>query len=154
MLDPERSEGLPAFLTPDPGVNSGLMIAHYTMAAMVAANRTLATPASTDSLPTSASQEDHVSMGWGAVRKLRTVLENLGRIISVELLAASRALDFRAPLEPARGTAAVRDLIRQHVPATDGDRYVAANLASAEKIVSDGSIFAAADSAVAPWATP
>ena len=154
MLDPERSEGLPAFLTPDPGVNSGLMIAHYTMAAMVAANRTLATPASTDSLPTSASQEDHVSMGWGAVRKLRTVLENLGRIISVELLAASRALDFRAPLEPARGTAAVRDLIRQHVPATDGDRYVATNLASAEKIVSDGSIFAAADSAVAPWATP
>jgi histidine ammonia-lyase len=151
MLDPLRSEGLPAFLTPDPGVNSGLMIAHYTMAAMVAANRTLATPASTDSLPTSASQEDHVSMGWGAVRKLRTILQNLSRIIAIEVLAASRALDFRAPLKPAPGTAAVRDLIRLHVPAADGDRFVAANLAAAESLVNSGAVLAAAEAAVGKW---
>jgi histidine ammonia-lyase len=154
MLDPDRSEGLPAFLTPDPGVNSGLMIAHYTMAAMVAANRTLATPASTDSLPTSAGQEDHVSMGWWAVRKLRTIVGNLGRIIAVEILAASRALDFRAPLEPGVGTAAVRDLIREHVPVADGDRFVSTNLATAETLVREGAILAAAESAVGSWIGP
>jgi histidine ammonia-lyase len=154
MLDPDRSEGLPAFLTPDPGVNSGLMIAHYTMAAMVAANRTLATPASTDSLPTSAGQEDHVSMGWWAVRKLRTIVGNLGRIIAVEILAASRALDFRAPLEPGVGTAAVRDLIREHVPVADGDRFVSTNLATAETLVREGAILAAAESAVGSWTGP
>lgn len=154
MLDSARSEGLPAFLAPDPGVNSGLMIAHYTMAAMVAANRTLATPASTDSLPTSASQEDHVSMGWGAVRKLRIILKNLGRIIAVELLAAARAIDFRSPLEPAPGTDVVRLLIRRHVPAADGDRFVAANLAAAEGLVLEGAILAAAESAVGPWIAP
>ena len=130
------------------------MIAHYTMAAMVAANRTLATPASTDSLPTSASQEDHVSMGWGAVRKLRIILKNLGRIIAVELLAAARAIDFRSPLEPAAGTDAVRLLIRRHVPAADGDRFVAANLADAESLVLDGAILDAAESAVGPWIEP
>ena len=100
MLDPARSYGLPPFLTEDAGVNSGMMLAHYTQAAMVAENRRLAVPASTDSLPTSAMQEDHVSMGWGAARKLRTVVANLGRILAVELTCAARALDLRAPLEP------------------------------------------------------
>ena len=85
MLDSSRSYGLPPFLTEDAGVNSGLMLAHYTQAAMVAENRRLCVPASADSLPTSAMQEDHVSMGWGAARKLRTVLANLGRILAVEL---------------------------------------------------------------------
>ena len=134
-------------------VNSGLMIAHYTMAAMVAANRTLATPASPDSMSTSASQEDHVSMGWGAVRKLRTILDNLGRIIAVELLAATRALDFRSPLEPGRGTSAVRELVRQHVPAADGDRFVAVNLAVAEELVRTGVVLAAGESVVGRWTT-
>lgn len=147
MLDPARSEGLPAFLTPDPGVNSGLMIAHYTMAAMVAANRQLATPASTDSLPTSAGQEDHVSMGWGAARKLRVMLDNLARIVAVELVAAARALDFRSPLEPARGTAAVRNLLREHVPTAEGDHFVATGLAAAERLVRDGAVVEAAESA-------
>ncbi len=148
MLDPARSEGLPAFLTADPGVHSGLMIAQYTAAAMVAANRTLATPASIDSLSTSAGQEDHVSMGWGAARKLRRSLRNLGRIIAVEVLAGARALDFRSPLEPAPATAAVRDLIREHVPVADGDRFMATNLAAAEQLVRDGSVVAAAEEAV------
>ena len=111
-----RSYGLPPFLTEDAGVNSGLMLAHYTQAAMVAENRRLAVPASTDSLPTSAMQEDHVSMGWGAARKLRTVVANLGRILAVELTCAARALDLRAPLEPGPGTAAARAAVRAVVP--------------------------------------
>ena len=107
LLDPTRSHGLPAFLAPDPGVNSGLMIAQYTQAAMVAENRRLAAPASVDSLPTSAMQEDHVSMSWGAARKLRTVVANLTRILAVELVCAARGLDIRAPLAPAPATGAV-----------------------------------------------
>ena len=90
LLDAGRSHGLPPFLTENPGVNSGLMIAHYTQAAMVAENRRLAAPASVDSLPTSAMQEDHVSMGWGAARKLRRSVDNLRRILAVELMCAGR----------------------------------------------------------------
>ena len=106
MLDRSRSAGLPPFLAEDAGVNSGLMIAHYTQAAMVAENRRLAVPASVDSLPTSAMQEDHVSMGWGAARKLRCSVTNLGRIVACELVCAARALELRRPLEPAAATAA------------------------------------------------
>ena len=106
LLDAGRSHGLPPFLTEHPGVNSGLMIAHYTQAAMVAENRRLAAPASVDSLPTSAMQEDHVSMGWGAARKLRRSVDNLRRILAVELMCAGRGLDLRAPLRPAPATAA------------------------------------------------
>jgi histidine ammonia-lyase len=100
MLDVNRSRSLPAFLTPDPGVNSGLMIAQYTAAALVAENRRLAGPASVDSLPTSGMQEDHVSMGWSAAVKLRRVLGNLRSVLAVELLAAVRGLQLRAPLRP------------------------------------------------------
>jgi histidine ammonia-lyase len=100
LLDVTRSRDLPAFLTPDPGVNSGLMIAQYTAAGIVAENRRLASPASVDSVPTSGMQEDHVSMGWAATRKLRTVLDNLASLLAVELLAAVRALQLRAPQTP------------------------------------------------------
>ncbi len=100
LLDVCRSRDLPAFLTPDPGVNSGLMIAQYTAAGIVAENRRLAAPASVDSVPTSGMQEDHVSMGWAATRKLRTVLDNLASLLAVELLAAVRGLQLRAPLQP------------------------------------------------------
>src|SRR6185312_14473744 len=100
LLDVARSRELPAFLTPDPGVNSGLMIAQYTAAGIVADNRRLAAPASVDSLPTSGMQEDHVSMGWAAAKKLRTVLDNLTSLLAVELLAAVRGLQLRAPLTP------------------------------------------------------
>jgi histidine ammonia-lyase len=100
LLDVTRSRGLPPFLTPDPGVNSGLMIAQYTAAGMVAENRRLAAPASVDSLPTSGMQEDHVSMGWAAATKLRTVLDNLTSLLAVELLTAVRGLQLRAPLTP------------------------------------------------------
>ena len=138
MLDQSRSYGLPPFLTEDAGVNSGLMLAQYTQAAMVAENRRLAVPASTDSLPTSAMQEDHVSMGWGGARKLRTVVENLGRILAVELACAARALDLRAPLEPARGTAAALAAVRAAVPGPGPDRWLAPELAGAELLVTSG----------------
>ena len=100
LLDVCRSRDLPPFLSPDAGVNSGLMIAQYTAAGIVAENRRLASPASVDSLPTSGMQEDHVSMGWAATRKLRTVLDNLTSLLAVELLAAVRGIQLRAPLRP------------------------------------------------------
>ncbi|WP_433375411.1 histidine ammonia-lyase [Actinoplanes sp. CA-142083] len=100
LLDVTRSRDLPPFLSPDAGVNSGLMIAQYTAAGIVAENRRLAVPASADSLPTSGMQEDHVSMGWAATKKLRTVLDNLTSLLAVELLSAVRGLQLRAPLEP------------------------------------------------------
>jgi histidine ammonia-lyase len=108
LLDVTRSRELPPFLSPDAGVNSGLMIAQYTAAGIVAENRRLAAPASVDSLPTSGMQEDHVSMGWAAAKKLRTVLDNLTSLLAVELLAAVRGLQLRAPLTPSpAGRAAI-----------------------------------------------
>ena len=107
LLDPARSHGLPPFLAADPGVDSGLMIAQYAQAAMVSENKRLASPASVDSIPSSAMQEDHVSMGWSAGLKLRTAIANLRRILAVELVAAARAVELRAPLRPAPATAAV-----------------------------------------------
>jgi histidine ammonia-lyase len=148
MLDPARSYGLPPFLTEDAGVNSGMMLAHYTQAAMVAENRRLAVPASTDSLPTSAMQEDHVSMGWGAARKLRTVVANLGRILAVELTCAARALDLRAPLEPGAGTAAAREAVRGAVPGPGPDRWLAPELAEAESLVRSGAVVEAVEGAI------
>ena len=140
MLDPHRSAGLPPFLAEEPGVNSGLMVAQYTAAALVSENRRLAAPASVDSIPTSGMQEDHVSMGWGAALKLRAVLDNVARILAIELMAASRALELRAPLKPAAATAAVRDAIRKRVPGAGPDRFVAPELAAVEALVRDGSV--------------
>jgi histidine ammonia-lyase len=148
LLDAARSHGLPPFLAELPGVDSGLMIAQYTQAAMVAENRRLATPASVDSLPTSAMQEDHVSMGWGAARKLRRTIANLGRIVAVELVAAARGLDLRAPLRPAAGTGAARDALRAAVPGPGSDRWLAPELAAAEAAVWDGRIVTAVANAV------
>jgi len=111
LLDVTRSRDLPPFLSPDAGVNSGLMIAQYTAAGIVAENRRLANPASVDSLPTSGMQEDHVSMGWAAAKKLRTVLDNLTSLLAVELLSAVRGLQLRAPLTPSpAGRAAIAAL--------------------------------------------
>jgi histidine ammonia-lyase len=150
LLDPHRSEGLPPFLAEEPGVNSGLMVAQYTAASLVAENRRLAAPASVDSVPTSGMQEDHVSMGWGAALKLRIVLDNLTSILAVELVAAARALDMRAPLKPAPATAAVRDLVRKHVKGVGPDRVVAPELAAAEALIRSGAIVAAAQAVTGP----
>ena len=107
MLDKNRSHGLPPFLASDPGVDSGLMIAQYTQAGLVSENKRLAVPASVDSIPSSAMQEDHVSMGWHAARKLRQAVDNLRRILAIELVAAARAIELRAPLDARRRHGAV-----------------------------------------------
>jgi len=148
LLDAGRSQGLPPFLAIDAGVNSGVMIAHYTQAAMVAENRRLASPASVDSLPTSAMQEDHVSMGWGAARKLRRVLENLSRILAVELVCAARGLELRAPLSPAAATSAARSLVQSVAGGHGPDRWLAPELAAVERLVRSGEAVAAAESKV------
>jgi histidine ammonia-lyase len=148
MLDANRSYGLPPFLAPDPGVNSGMMIAQYTQAAMVAENRRLAAPASVDSMPTSAMQEDHVSMAWGAARKLRTVLANLARILAVEVACGARALDLRAPLSPAVGTGAARAAVRARIEGPGPDRWLAPELAAVEQLVVGGELVAAVSAAV------
>ncbi|HKV68038.1 MAG TPA: histidine ammonia-lyase, partial [Gaiellales bacterium] len=150
LLDPHRSEGLPPFLAHEPGVNSGLMVAQYTAAALVAENRRLAAPASVDSIPTSGMQEDHVSMGWGAALKLRTVLDNLTHILAVELVSAARAQDLRRPLVPSPATGAVRNLLRERVSGTGADRFLAPELAAAEEMIRSGSVVAAAEAVTGP----
>jgi histidine ammonia-lyase len=146
MLDVSRSHGLPPFLAHDPGVDSGLMIAHYTAVSLVAENRRLAAPATVDSLPTSAMQEDHVSMGWAAARKLRTVLTNLSRVLAVELVVGARAVALRAPLQPGEATGAVCALLRETGPGPD--RFVAPELGRAEQLVASGAVVEAATHAL------
>lgn len=135
MLDKTRNHGLPPFLAEEVGVDSGLMISHYTAAAMASENKRLAAPASVDSLPTSAMQEDHVSMAWLAVRKLRKVIDNVRRILAVEYVCAARAIDLRAPLEPAPATGVLRSLLRQDVEGPGPDRYLAPELAATERLL-------------------
>jgi histidine ammonia-lyase len=117
---------------------------------MVAENRRLAAPASVDSLPTSAMQEDHVSMGWGAARKLRLVVANLSRVVAVELCCAARGLDLRAPLAPAAGTAAALSVLRSRVPGPGPDRYLAPELAAVEALVRSGAVVDAVEAAIGP----
>lgn len=148
LLDASRSHGLPAFLAPDAGVDSGLMIAQYTQAAMAAQNRRLAAPASVDSLPTSAMQEDHVSMGWGAARKLRSAVANLRRMLAVELTCATRGLELRAPLEPARGTAAALAALRRVVPGAGPDRWLAPELAAVDELLATGALLGAVEAEI------
>ncbi|MFN6120555.1 MAG: histidine ammonia-lyase [Actinomycetes bacterium] len=150
MLDVARSHGLPPFLSPDAGVNSGMMIAHYTQAAMAMENQRLAVPASTQSLPTSAMQEDHVSNGWAAARKLRRSVDNLRRVLAVELVCAAAALDLRAPLAPAPGTAAALEVLRREVAGPGPDRWLSPDLRAAELRLADGSVLGAVESTIGP----
>ncbi len=135
MLDKNRSHGLPPFLADDAGVDSGLMIAQYTQAGLVSDSKRLAVPASVDSIPSSAMQEDHVSMGWHAGRKLRKVVDNLVQILAIELMSAARAIDLRAPLKPAPITAELIALLRQSVPGPGPDRFLAPELSAAANVV-------------------
>ena len=148
LLDPTRSAGLPAFLAEDPGVDSGLMIAHYTQASLVPTMKRLAVPASVDSIPTSAMQEDHVSMGWAAGRKLRRSIDHLRQVVAIEALAGARALELRAPLAPAPGTAAAASIVRAVAGGVGPDRVVAPDLVAACAVVADGGLVAAATRAV------
>ncbi|MFC5379906.1 histidine ammonia-lyase [Aquipuribacter nitratireducens] len=131
FLDAARSHGLPPFLADDPGVDSGLMIAQYTQAALVSELKRLAAPASVDSIPSSAMQEDHVSMGWSAARDLRRALDGLTQVLAVELVVACRGLELRAPLQPAPGTAAVLRGLREAVPGPGPDRWLSPELLAA-----------------------
>jgi histidine ammonia-lyase len=148
LLDAGRSQGLPPFLTTDAGVNSGYMIAHYTQAAMALECQRLAVPAGTQSLPTSAMQEDHVSNGWAAARKLRRSVANLRRVLAVELVCAAAGLDLRAPLKPAPATAAALAAIRGVVPSPGPDRWLSPDLEQAEQLLADGSLLTAVETAV------
>jgi histidine ammonia-lyase len=127
-LDPRRSEGLPPFLADDPGVDSGLMIAQYTQAGLVSENKRLATPASVDSIPSSAMQEDHVSMGWSSARKLRKVVDNLSRILAIELVTSARAIELRKGLTPGAAAASVIAELRKSVAGPGPDRFLSPEL--------------------------
>jgi histidine ammonia-lyase len=140
ILDPDRSSGLPPFLASRPGLTSGYMIAQYTAAALVAENRVLAHPASVDSVPTSGLQEDHVSMGWGAGRKLETVLDNVSKVLAIELLCAAEGIDHRAPLHPGAGTAAVHAVVRQVVPPLTDDRPAGPAIESLVQAIVHGAV--------------
>jgi histidine ammonia-lyase len=147
MLDPAFSRDLPAFLAREPGTNSGLMIAQYTAASLVSENKVLAHPSSVDTIPTSGNQEDHVSMGWTSMRKLREVVTNVRAVLAVEILAAAQAIDFRTAVAvPGAASGAVHDVVRREVPTMDADREVAAQLAAVDRLLPE--IVAAAEAAV------
>src|SRR5690349_15005479 len=151
FLDRARSHDLPPFLASDPGVDSGHMIAQYTQAAIVSEMKRLAVPASVDSIPSSAMQEDHVSMGWSAARKLRRSVDGLTRVLAVEVLTGARALDLRRPLEPSPATAAVVQALREAgAPAPGPDRFLAPEIEVAVQLVASGAVVAAAESVTGP----
>ena len=145
MLDVSRSMGLPAFLAFNAGVDSGLMIAQYTQASMVSENKRLAVPASVDSIPSSAMQEDHVSMGWNAARKLRLAIENLRRILAIEILAATRAIDFRAPLTASPALMKVHAEVRKVVGKPGPDKVLADEMKLVEDLAKSLSMRRAAE---------
>jgi histidine ammonia-lyase len=147
MLNPALS-GLPAFLAVGSGLNSGLMISQYTAAALVSENKVLAHPASVDSIPTSANQEDHVSMGTISCRKARAIFENALWVLAIELASAAQALDFHAPLRPGRGVEAVWRRIRQEVPHLDRDRYLKPELLRICELIRSGELVWVAEQAV------
>ena len=158
FLDHARNHGLPAFLADDPGVDSGLMIAQYTQASIVSELKRLAVPASVDSIPSSAMQEDHVSMGWSAARKLRRSVEGLARVLAIELVTAARGVELRAPLEPGPATGAVLAMLRgggaggRGVGGPGPDRFLAPDIAAAYGMVRSGEVVAAAEAVTGPLA--
>jgi histidine ammonia-lyase len=136
MLDPAFSRGLPPFLAVAAGTNSGYMLAQYTAASLVSENKVLAHPASVDTIPTSGKQEDHVSMGWTSVRKLREVVSNVRAVLAVEICCAAQGIDLRASVgAPSAPMAAVHGLIRSVVPRMDVDREVAAQIAAVDNLL-------------------
>ena len=153
MLDRHRNHGLPPFLAHEVGVDSGHMIAQYTAAGIVHELKRLAVPASVDSIPSSAMQEDHVSMGWSAARKLRLAVDGLAQVLAIEILTAARALDYRAPLSPADATGAVVALLRRDVEGPGPDRYLAPEIAATTALVRDGSVVRAVETVTGPLNT-
>jgi histidine ammonia-lyase len=147
MVDPTLSHDLPPFLATNPGLNSGFMIAEVTSAALMSENKHLATPCSTDSTPTSANQEDHVSMAAHGARRLTPMVANLDRILGIETLCAAKGVEFRAPLATSAPLAAALVRLREHVPPLGEDRYLAPDLEAASTLVRDGALLAASGAA-------
>jgi histidine ammonia-lyase len=150
LVNPALSFGLPAFLSPDPGVNSGFMIAEVTAAALMAENKQRATPCSTDSTPTSADQEDHVSMACHAARRLQDMNDNLAGVVGIELLVATQGVDLRMPLTTSAPLQAIVAALRAEVPALSGDRYLAPDIDKAIELVRSGAVVEAAGKELFP----
>jgi histidine ammonia-lyase len=150
FLDVSRNHGLNAFLADDPGVDSGHMIAQYTAAAIVSEMKRLAAPASVDSIPSSAMQEDHVSMGWSGARKLRRSVDGLTRVLAVELLTAARGIQLRAPLEPSAATGAVINALRETTAGPGVDRFLAPEIEAAVQFVATGGALRAVENVTGP----
>ncbi|HXF97419.1 MAG TPA: histidine ammonia-lyase [Gaiellaceae bacterium] len=148
LVNPSLSEGLPPFLVVEGGLNSGFMIPQYVAAALVSENKVLAHPASVDSIPTSAGQEDHVSMGNASGLKALQVLANAERTLAIELLAGAQAIEFLAPLQPGDGVRAVHDLVRELSPRLVEDRSLAADIERVAEAVREGRVLAAAEAAI------
>jgi histidine ammonia-lyase len=144
LVNPHLSSGLPAFLAPDSGLNSGFMIAQVSAAALVSENKVLAHPASVDSIPSSAGREDHVSMGATAALKLATIHDHVRTVLAIELLCAAQGLDLRRPLRSTRPLEAIHAAIRARVPAMMVDRPIAPDIAAVRRLIDDGSLLAAA----------
>jgi histidine ammonia-lyase len=152
LVDPELNNGLPAFLTPDPGLRSGFMLAQYTAASLVSESRSLCFPASADSIPTSAGQEDHVSMGATSARKAADILANTEHVIAIEALAAAQGIDLRLPLTPGPGTGAARDAVREVSPAVDEDRSLAPDIVAARELLREAALEQAVAGVIGPLA--
>jgi histidine ammonia-lyase len=150
LLGPGQTRGLPPFLSTHPGLGSGYMLAQYTQAAMVSECKVLAQPAGLDSIPTSGTQEDHVSMGWLSGLKLRRVVELVTTVVAIEALCAAQGLDLRRPLEPAAGTGAARSALRERIPFLEEDRTVAEDVELAETAVRDATLIRAVEDMVGP----
>jgi len=148
LVNPSLSDGLPAFLTRDGGLNSGFMILQYVSASLVSENKVLCHPASVDSIPTSAGQEDHVSMGNTAGLKALQVLANAERSLAIELLAGSQGVEFLAPLEPGVGVRATREFVRTLSPRLEEDRQLAPDIEAVAAAIRDGSLIAAVEAEV------
>ncbi|HLZ85190.1 MAG TPA: aromatic amino acid lyase, partial [Caulobacteraceae bacterium] len=149
LVDPALS-GLPAFLTPRPGLNSGFMIPQVTAAALVSENKQKAYPASVDSIPTSANQEDHVSMAAHGARRLIGMAENVAAVVAIELLAAAQGCDFHRPLPSSAALEAVRRRLREVVPHLDDDRHLHPDIQSAIRLVNTGAVITAAGDVALP----
>ncbi|SJN35991.1 Histidine ammonia-lyase [Microbacterium esteraromaticum] len=139
-LDPARNHGLPPFLAHEVGVDSGLMIAQYAAAGIVSELKRLAVPASVDSIPSSAMQEDHVSMGWAGARKLRRAIDGLTRVLAIEIITGARALDLRAPLQAGPATGAVRDLVRTVAAGPGPDHFLSPDMEAVTELVRSGAV--------------
>jgi histidine ammonia-lyase len=139
LINPEYGD-LPPFLSPDPGLNSGFMLAQVTAAALASENKVLSHPASVDSIPTSGNREDHVSMGMGSALKLKQILTNTEYIFGIELLCAAQGVDFHRPLQPGAGCRRTLRLIRRQVPPLDQDRMLAPDIEQVHGLVASGGL--------------